>query len=175
MAQLEIKYKDFKLASSWLVDYNPSDPTKYDVVGEASTGSETAIFEYALPSGAQVKSAKVHSVWSPINGYFVTKSINDISVGNDGFVDVTDSFDASATSFRATFKFKSSTTATSTGYKTTETGISDVYLLIEYNTASIVYLGENGTLVPYEVYHGEDGKLVPYMIFHGEDGKLVQY
>lgn len=178
MAQLKIEADgSLWLTSKWWYADTDGDGD-YELTGGPTEDAKSITFNYKLPKGAKVKSAKVHSVWSYPLGGFAKKTVENKSIDSDGFVDITSGFDASATSELVTFKFKSGgtgSTSTSSGQRTGQTEITEIYLLIEYTAASIVYLGENGVLVPYEVYHGENGELVPYMIFYGENGQLVQY
>jgi hypothetical protein len=106
VAKLQVDYSNFSLTSEW--EYQDVDGDSiYDLIGGPTTASKTVTFNYTLPAGAEVSSAKVHSVWGSPNGGFATKTINGTWVGDDGFVDVTSNFDASKTSLSVTFKFKS--------------------------------------------------------------------
>lgn len=147
-------------------------------------------FTPSLPAGAKVLSAKVHAAhttgWS--GGTF---KINDAAPDSNGFVTLSNP-DFSAGYIDVVFKWQASRDGTTThnssypGYNgsssqsktyshTSNSDVSDVYLLIEYQSGSVIYHAENGKLVPYQLFRAEGGKLVPYQLQQAEGGKLVRY
>lgn len=159
MNQLRVDYSDFSLVSRWTVS---ADGTSHTT---PSIAQQTVTFEYQLPSGAKVKSAKVYATWGvngdPWGGYQI-QSIDGKDAAN-GYVDV--DIDSDGTSKSVVFVYQSWGDNTHTSGTAT---ITDVVLLIEYTTGASICRVENGVLVPYEFYRAENGKLVPYQITCGE-------
>lgn len=157
-----IKAPDFALTSSWTV-VTGSNGVK-EITSGPTTDSRTITFTYELPYGAKVTSAKVHADWgSPLSG-FAVHTINGVTPGDDGMVDVT--IDPAQTSVNVVFAFKAMGDTTSTGNRSATATMTDVYLLLETTGGTgCIYHAEDGVLVPYNFYHAEGGVLVPYNLF----------
>ena len=97
MAQLRVDSDDFWLTSKWNY-YDANADGIFELVSGPTEDAKSITFNYKLPKGAKVKSVKVHSVWSYPLGGFAKKTVENKSIDNDGFVDITSGFDASATS-----------------------------------------------------------------------------
>lgn len=161
--QLPVYADDFSLRSTWKCDYIWTDDNGYaNDQTTASTSKHTVTFNFTIPAGATVTSAKVHSKWAGTLYGADIATVAGQNVGDDGFVTV-DIPSAGATSMDVEFVFKarrdSNTAHWNQGGSNTEgefvkehtstANIGEVYLLLEYTVAS----GEGaGILVPYNLY-----------------------
>lgn len=173
MAEIKVAADSFYLNSTWKVEVVISTPT---ITSSPTTAYKTVTFNYKVPKGATIKSAKVHSTWSYPTSGFSTQTVNGKTpTSSNGYmVDV--EIDPESTSVSVTFAFKAKGSTDTVGTITATTAVSDVYLLIEYSGGvSCIYHAENGKLVPYQLYRAEGGVLVPYQLQHAEDGVLVPY
>lgn len=155
MNQLRVDYSNFSLVSSWTVS---ADGTSHST---PSIAQRTVTFEYQLPKGAKVKSAKVYARWGANGdpwGDYQIRTIDEKDAKN-GYVDV--DIDPAGTSKSVVFMYQSWGDNTHTSGTAT---ITDVYLLIVYSTGASIYRAENGTLVPYNFFRAESGVLVPYQV-----------
>lgn len=50
-----------------------------------------------------------------------------------------------------------------------------LYLEVEYDNGSKIYLASNGELLPYQLYRAENGELVRYDLYRAESGSLIKY
>lgn len=168
MEPIRVDYNndDFRLVSTWTVS---DDGTSHST---PSIAEQTVTFEYSMPSGSKVKSAKVYATWgvngAPWGGYQIQTI--DGKDAADGYVDV--DINPNESSKTVVFKYQSYGDNTHTSGTAR---ITDVYLLIEYTAGSYIYYSENGALVPYQIYHAENGALVLYQLFKAQNGSLIQY
>lgn len=199
MAELKVTADGFTLSSSWscrvvyLYDSTGKFQRTYSVTqGTPSTVNKTVEFSVDLPTGSKINSAKIHA--NHTNGSWGGSFwINDITPDSNGFVTISNPT-ITNNKISAVFKWKATGHASGTSQHASDypnyngsssqsvskphysnSAISDIYILIEYQSGSIIYHAENGVLVPYQLFHAENGKLVPYQIQHGEGGKLVPY
>lgn len=183
----------FNLKASWscLYRYN-SSTNNYNVWTTDAESTESVSFEYNLPANAVIRGAKVHSSWGGSLFGIKTGAINGVEPDAEGFVEIDPSL-ATETSLTVEFFFEASKDnprnhltdefiegsavdkTITLGSHTSSAIVSDVYLLIEYETSGNIYHAENGELVPYKLYRAEGGVLVPYQIQHAEDGALAPY
>lgn len=170
MAEIKIEHANISLTSTWYVTEDMYE--NMEISSGPTTASKSVTFEYALPAGTTVKSAKVHSRWSSPSSGFYFRNVNGVAPDSDGMVAV--EIDPAETSVKVTFSFRARGSTSSTGSHSGTTTVSEIYLLIE-TEGGYIYLGEGGKLVPYQLCRGEDGKLVPYQLHHAEGGKLAPY
>ena len=168
MAQLKISHNGFTLTSKWFV--YEDDYENMEITEGPSYGYQTVTFDYSLPTGAEVKGAKVHATWSYPSTGFYWRGINGTNPDSDGMVDV--EIDPSLKSIDVLFSFRAKGHTNATGDQSDSTTVSDVYLLIEYTYGGILYRTVSGGLVPYRFYHAENGALVPYRLFCRPGDKL---
>lgn len=157
----EIRAADFVLVSEWRVG-TVGNGVK-EVIDGPHPAYQTVTFAYDLPTGAKVISAKVHADWgNPLNG-LGTHTINGVTPGEDGMVDV--EIDPEQGSISVLFTFIANTDTTSTGDRSARADVTEVYLLIETSGGiGYLYHAENGALVPYKFHRVESGVLVPYLL-----------
>lgn len=154
MAQLKIAVDDFNLNASWTCYYRwPSGASWYNVWQSDAVATKQVTFPYELPENSVVKSAKVHSTWSGSLYGIKTNAINGIEPDADGFVEI-DCSDATGTSLSVEFVFEASTDniannhdldgvinggeedqTYTVGSHTSSVKVSDIYLLLEYESA----------------------------------------
>lgn len=194
----KITASNFTLESSWSCTYvflynstgsfNSVSSVNQTTPNEAT---KTVTFSTGLPASAKILDAKVYATYSiegwsdsvfKINGTQVSSggSITlDASSITSGSVSVTFSLKANQDANRAHKDayptYNGSSSQSRTFYHTATGTISNIYLMVEYQTGSVIYHAENGKLVPYQLFKAENGVLVPYLIQLGEGGKLVTY
>lgn len=170
MAEIKVQHDDFYMHSNWRVVTN-SNGAK-EITEGPSVASNVVTFEYDLPEGTTIKSAKVHSSWTyPTSGFYF-RHVNGVAPDSAGLVDV--EIDPAATSVNVAFSFRAVGSTSVTGIRTDTTLVHDVYLLIETGGGQI-YRAEGGKLVPYQLCRAEGGQLVPYQLCRAEGGQLVPY
>ena len=181
MPKLEVLYAEnegsFQLQSGWHIEEDMYENFYVSTSPAPTYGSRKITLEYKLPSGSEIKSAKVYSEWSyPTNGYgFRVKQINGVDPDDNGMVDINIE-DPKATSIDLEFLYLAiPNVVESTGWKYAYTTVSNIKLIIEYTCGVYLYRAEGDKLVPYQLFHAEDNTLVPYQLFHAENGELVQY
>lgn len=181
MPKLEVLYAEnegsFQLQSGWHIEEDMYENFYVSTSPAPTYGSRKITLEYKLPSGSEIKSAKVYSEWSyPTNGYgFRVKQINGVNLDDNGMVDINIE-DPKATSIDLEFLYLAiPNVVESTGWKYAYTTVSNIKLIIEYTCGVYLYRAEGDKLVPYQLFHAEDNTLVPYQLFHAENGELVQY
>lgn len=162
MGRKIIEAEDFTLKSTWRVAEGSSGAK--EIVEGPTTATKTVTFEYAIPSGVKVASAKVHSTWGaqkqPVGGYAI-RTVNGIRPDDDNGWMVDVELDPAQTSVAVVFKYKSYGNTTSVGSHFGSAAVSEVYLLIE-TVGGVIYRVENGELVPYQFHRAENGVLIPY-------------
>lgn len=163
--QLPVQVDDFYLTSKWKCDYIWSDADGYaNDQSTPSVDSKTVTFNFSIPAGATVTSAKVHSTWSGTLYGAAFKTVDGKVVDSDGFVTV-DTPSAGATSMDIVFAFKASPDNNLAHWDqsnrennvagefvkehSSTANVRDVYLLLEYTVAGGV---ETGILTPYNLY-----------------------
>lgn len=190
-----IKASDFTLTSSWTcswwlyIELPVNISHLMSSATDASLASETVTFTgLSIPSGAKVKSAKVHSSWGGSLYGIDTRTVNGKTPDSEGFVEIEPPA-SGATSVEVIFRFRAKKDdpdthitgplaegVTYTHDHSSSVKVSEVYLLIELEGGGgYVYRAENGKLVPYQLHHAENGKLVPYRLHKAEGGQLVPY
>ena len=159
MAEIKVQHDSFYMYSKWRV-VTGSGGVK-EITSGPSVDTKVITFEYDLPEGTTIKSAKVHSSWTyPTSGFFFRR-VNGAAPDSESMVDV--EIDPEASSVEVGFSFKARGDTNATGYRTGSTLVHDVYLLIETGSGgSYIYRAEGGKLVPYQLCRAEGGKLVPY-------------
>lgn len=205
MAKAYFPVDNFNLASvyacEYVSEYDWGDIGNAEVFAasnptQSTIATKTVTFNFSLPSGAKVKSAKVFAtLGTPDYGaYFST--INDVSVGTSATVSVDVPLADNATSVDVKFSFKCNNPSHAHGangtvvgthmdgnveikdYKYSHTSTleyTNVYLQIEYEGKNPIYRSVDGVLIPYKIYCAENGTLVPYQLYRGENGELVSY
>lgn len=170
-AQVTGNPSSLSLTSEWTIMMTSTSGAYQTPSTEASA---TVSFPFALPSGAKINSAKVHAEWgNPSTGYAV-RSINDLAAPLDGEVDVP--LTATSGTLTVTFRFKANGSLSgSYGAHSAVANVSNIYLLIEYESGGVIYKAVNGALVGYGLYRAENGKLVQYTPMKAVGGRLVEY
>lgn len=161
--QLPVRVDDFNLSSTWTCDYIWTDDDGYaNWQSTPSTVKKTVTFNFNIPTGATVTSAKVHSSWSGTLYGADIRRVAGQTIDSDGFVTV-DIPSNGATSMDVEFTFKalpdSKNSHWNQGGSNTEgefmvehsssAVIKDVYLLLEY---TIDGTGGTSILTPYTLY-----------------------
>lgn len=142
MAQIKVDIPDFTLVSSWTCKYGL-------VMGEgyhndqtsASTATKTVTFDYSIPDGAIVQSAKIHSSWSGTLYGISSRKVAGETLDDEGFV-IVDNLDASSMSLDVVFSFVALRDAERSHYQTTGLTVGEVYTHSHQSTATVsdVYL-----------------------------------
>lgn len=161
--QLPVYADDFNLSSTWKCDYMWSNNDGYiNDQTTPSTVEKTVTFNFNIPAGATVTSAKVHSSWGGTLYGADIKRVAGQTIDSDGFVTV-ETPSAGDTSMAVVFTFKASADDYRSHWNqgghneegefvvnhTSSATIKDVYLLLEYTVDSGA---ETGILTPYNLY-----------------------
>lgn len=195
-----IRVDDFNLNASWSCYARSHSAGGFSLWQSEAKVTKKVVFSYELPKNTVIKSARVHSLWSGSLFGIDAKTVNGVEPDEDGFVAV-DPADATETALEVEFFFKATQHGNSytemvnehwavegalesgrddvtytVGSHTSSAKVSDVYLLLEIESAGgVVHRAEGGKLVPYRLCRAEGGKLVPYRLCRAESGKLVPY
>lgn len=165
MSQLKITTDNFNLSSKWRCSTG-SNGTRFIVEGP-TTSTKTVAFAYSLPVGSIINSVKVYAtLGSPLTGAAI-KTANDVTLAGEALAECCaeqdlSSFDATASSYSVTFKFKAyGAVYEDSNYHEGALSFSDVYLLIDYTipnsewsmAASTVEAGNSVaiTITPHDV------------------------
>lgn len=168
-SELKVEASDFNLNSTWTCTYAWTDDGYFCNQSDASTATHTVTFEFEIPEGATVKSAKVHSSWGGTMYGIESRKVAGLIPDADGFVTVSTP-DAADTTLSVTFSFVAKRDVYNSHYDagnmtvgewtknhTSSASITDVYLLIELEDVSSgdVTGSDGSTLVQYAIYHAE--------------------
>lgn len=187
MAKKEVVWADengkttFNLSSTWKIVEDDYENFEIES-GSFAYGHKTITFDFQLPVGAEIKGAKIYSTWEipTTSARYRRVVFADNSYVDIGASDTTSVADVPATLLTSpidiSFRFLSNGyVIESTGYKSSTVQVSNVILLVEYNSGVYFYRVENDKLVPYQLYCAENDTLVPYELFHAENNELVRY
>lgn len=198
MAEVKITASNFSLKSSWnckvVYHYNSNGSFNSVYSVNQSTpnkATKTVSFATGLSSSTKILSVKVHAVYTIRGWQSGNFKINDVAPDSNGFVTLNNSSISNgsvsvifswqankdtSTNHNKSYPSSNGQSSQSVTYPhDSEIDVTDAYILVEYQSGSIIYHAENGVLVPYQLFHAEDGKLVPYQIQHGEGGILIPY
>lgn len=136
MSQIKITTDNFHLSSKWRCSTG-SNGTQIIMEGP-TTSAKTVAFAYSLPAGSIINFVKVYAtLGSPLTGAAIKKA-NNVNLEGDYLAECCadqdlSSFDATASSYSVTFKFKAyGAIYEDSNYHESSLSFSNVYLLIDY-------------------------------------------
>ena len=136
MAQIKITTDYFNMVSTWKCAKSGSS---YVISSGPSTAQKVVTFAYSLPAGARVNFVRVYATIGSPNTGAAVKTANGVNLaGNYMSVCCAEqdlsTFDASASSYVVTFKFKAyGAVYSDTNEHAGTLSFTDVYLLIDYS------------------------------------------